>query len=559
LIGCGGLVKWYTTPIQTTQHQTMGQYHSTQDFTDIHTGFGLSTTQQAPPTTQDPGFISRIANLGTGIWGYIASFTVKNPDGTTSVTHVNWNILADGLGGPSGFVTPSVLPTTKEFQDSVLTLTKSRKELNGYEKQENCKELMEKWLEAHPEFTEYQITLEKLLQWENSEFSEAQWEAFYACESLDEMEKFISKVGYPGRGPVMVKKMELLEPDILTIQEMDKYKYFCDELLGYSSSVGDSPYQRVGFSSVGKSRGTKFMVSSTDDYEAYLAKKTHAFVPKLNSTCYSLNPAKKVVSSEEEGSPGEEMPTMDPDEPDDDGSCIFWKTDRFDCLEIDYHLLQSDYENKKGIFKATGVVYAKLQDKKDGTIAHVFSTHLTSGNKEQEEAERVKEIQRVNDFIKDKTCGSDHSQTETDCLADGHYIILGMDGNSYQGFSVGDFDETCNMYSVLQESGLTNYHPLQEDDDDHITWSVNKIRGPISDQVRKIGDYQLDRIDYSATSGNLSQIHNPDQERLELMARSPRYAPTTTDASKKEIYGKMLPNMFNPSDHLPVVVSYKLD
>ena len=114
------------------------------------------------------------------------------------------------------------------------------------------------------------------------------------------------------------------------------------------------------------------------------------------------------------------------------------------------------------------------------------------------------------------------------------------------------------MYSYLTKEGLLNYEPVVPDDDKHITWSVNKIRGPMTNQIRKIGDYQLDRIDYSATSSNLTQVDNLDQERIEQMARSPRYTATTTDMSKKEIYGKMLPNMFNPSDHLPVIASYIL-
>ena len=516
----------------------MGQHHSTEDFNDIRSGLGGGQMRKRAPKHRgeeegESGMINTLTNYTISIWDYITKRTPK------PITHVNWNILADGLGN-DGFVTPTTLPTSAEFQASVLTLTNSRKELNGYESVDNCPELMSAWLKTHPEFNDYQKTLDKLLEWESDSLIDTDWDDFYNVKNLNAMEEFITTVGYPGRGPVMVKKLELVDADIITMQEMDKYTYFVDQLEEYSSSIGEEPYQRVGLSSVSKSRGKELLVSSPSDYEAYLARKDHAFIPKLNSTSYSLNP-KKMEST---------VDSVDPEEPDNDGSCIFWKEDRFNCLEIDYRLLQPEYENKKGIFKATGIVYAQLCDKNDGTIAHVFSTHLTSGNKDKEETVRVGEIQRVNQFIKEKFDNSKGLH--------GQYIILGMDGNSYQGFSAGDFDETCNMYSFLTKEGLLNYEPVVPDDDKHITWSVNKIRGPMTNQIRKIGVYQLDRIDYSATSSNLTQVDNVDQERIEQMARSPRYTATTTDMSKKEIYGKMLPNMFNPSDHLPVIASYIL-
>ena len=132
-----------------------------------------------------------------------------------------------------------------------------------------------------------------------------------------------------------------------------------------------------------------------------------------------------------------------------------------------------------------------------------------------------------------------------------------MDGNSYQGYSRGEFDRSNNMYSQLLKAGLTNYTTLEPDDEESITWSVNKIRGPISDQVRKIGDYQLDNIDYSVTSAKMVQVKNADQEEMERSTRDPKYSEKLDDMDKQEIYNKMLPNITNPSDHLPIVVTYE--
>jgi len=161
-----------------------------------------------------------------------------------------------------------------------------------------------------------------------------------------------------------------------------------------------------------------------------------------------------------------------------------------------------------------------------------------------DEVERVKEISSTMEFIKSKT-------------TDG-YVILGMDGNSYQGFCNGEFDVQTNMYSNLKAYGFKNYDPVKPDDNKYITWSVNKIRGIFSDQIKKIGDYQLDRIDYIAINRNMVQVEDSDQMKQETKARTVRYGPDITDSQKKEIYGKMLPNMLNPSDHLPCVASFEL-
>ena len=565
----------------------MGQTQSTQELQDIFTSFseryqsrepGKANKQQNPlvnPSDGDgesqPTIVNSMIDISTTLWSYfvyLITFPFGEPEASKKVpiTHVNWNILAVGLAA-DGFVTPDVLPATSEFENSVLTLTDSKKTINGYEKMENSKELMEKWGENNPEFDEYQRKLDELLVWETDSFSDQNWKDFYKCETLDEMEEFITAVGYPGRGPVMVKRLDIINGDIITLQEMDKYQYFLDQLENYSSSVGNSQYQRLGFSSVGKSRGKEVMVSNIEDYENYEKSKHHAFIPKLNSNAYSFNGERtpcvyehgqnnaKIVQPTTAAAPASTAPipelptlTVSANEPDNDGSCIFWKSERFDCLEIDYQKLAPEYVCKKGIYQASGIVYAQLLEHGENgssDAVHVFSTHLTSGNKPEEEAKRVQEIQIVIDFIRSKT-------------TDG-YVILGMDGNSYQGFANGDYDSSSNMYSFLQKSGYKTYEPVVADDAECITWSVNKIRGPKSDQIKKIGDYQLDRIDYSVTSNNLTQVENEHQQRLEETSRSARYSTGLGSKEKKEIYGKMLPNMFIPSDHLPVVASYVLN
>jgi len=491
----------------------------------------------------NPGVVNVLVDFSTTILStvlYIVTYPFQRKTTRKKIKVVNWNLLADGLAD-DGFVTPITLPATREFEQNVLTLTDSKKTINGFEKLDNAGDMVESWKNDHPEFAKYQDKLLELLVWHTDAAAD-----FDKCSSRDDMDHYIKNVAYPGRGPVFTKTLELMKPDIITMEEMDKYQYFLENLSGYTSAISDdSQYQRVKFSSVGKSRGEMVAISSTDDYEAYMAQKTHAFMPKLNSNAYSFNNNRtQIPKLEAEQSEAIGKANSNPDEPDNDGSCIFWNKEKYNCQEIDYHRFHPDYELKKGIYKSAGVVYARLVDKSDGTILHVFSTHLTSGNKPADEVERVKEISSTMEFIKSKT-------------TDG-YVILGMDGNSYQGFCNGEFDVQTNMYSNLKAYGLKNYDPVQPDDERYITWSVNKIRGIFSGQIKKIGDYQLDRIDYIATNGNLVQVEDSDQMKQETKARTVRYGQDITDSQKKEIYGKMLPNMLNPSDHLPCVASFEL-
>ena len=373
----------------------MGQTLSRSDINDFETGLS-------------PQFFQNIVGIPSYLWNLLVGSKEIETNSST-ITHVNWNILAEGLTYGSGFVTPDGFPATKQFGESILKLVNASSELRSYEKRENCRELLECWLTENPEFYKYQTQIEKIFYWENKGGKSTDMDSFWKLESIDQLNTYLTSHDYPGRGPVFVKRLELLKPDIITMQEVDKYKYFKDHLVGYSSQVGNSHYTRLPLKEIAKVRGKNCLITKIEDYKSYLESKTHAFIPKLNSTCYSLNKSRAQGEACHDILEWKE----EKDEPDDDGSCIFWRADRFDCLEVDYKMLLPDYENKKGIFKATGVVYAKLREQgEDGKIVHVFSTHLSSGNKIEEETRRIGEIHRVIDFIAEKTRGSNHGSEE---------------------------------------------------------------------------------------------------------------------------------------------------
>ena len=67
----------------------------------------------------------------------------------------------------------------------------SKKTINSYQKMEKSKELMKKWNVDNPEFDNYEEKLDELLVWESDSFSQMDWDEFYNCSTLDELEQFI--------------------------------------------------------------------------------------------------------------------------------------------------------------------------------------------------------------------------------------------------------------------------------------------------------------------------------------------------------------------------------
>ena len=160
-------------------------------------------------------------------------------------------------------------------------------------------------------------------------------------ESIDQLNTYLTSHDYPGRGPVFVKRLELLKPDIITMQEVDKYKYFKDHLVGYSSQVGNSHYTRLPLKEIAKVRGKNCLITKIEDYKSYLESKTHAFIPKLNSTCYSLNKSR---------AQGEACHDILEWKEEKDGQMmgfVFFGADRFDCLEVDYKMLLPTRKTKE--------------------------------------------------------------------------------------------------------------------------------------------------------------------------------------------------------------------
>eukprot|EP00928_Gymnodinium_smaydae_P038842 TRINITY_DN26690_c0_g1_i1.p1 TRINITY_DN26690_c0_g1~~TRINITY_DN26690_c0_g1_i1.p1 ORF type:complete len:671 (-),score=80.09 TRINITY_DN26690_c0_g1_i1:227-2083(-) len=352
----------------------------------------------------------------------------------------------------------------------------------------------------------------------------------------------------PGRGKALVEKIRNMDPDILALQELDHYRFMQDNLrpeyITTKAKHAEARYtMEIG---CGHQKWDKFSETEKDNC---MREPTFARVTKFGSNAQKMHHTKPPKDSAEWN--------------DNDGVAIFWKQTRFNASRID-----KMYFDKKEA-KGGGVVGVLLHDLKAPGGKHyvwAFTTHIDSGNSEKDEAARKT---RMTGPKTDTTRGfAEWLKELTDDVrstigSDAHLgIVLMMDGNSYQGFAQGKVTVKDNMYhDLVNQTGLENFElPLGEADSEEkldiddrsdlpekIAISVNKIRGVDTAQLHKLGEYQLDRIDYMLV--NPTVLEKPIIP-LDVVSRSQEKR-----LSADSPYNYILPNADNPSDHLPLVAT----
>ncbi|CAD7956894.1 unnamed protein product [Amoebophrya sp. A25] len=206
-------------------------------------------------------------------------------------------------------------------------------------------------------------------------------------------------------------------------------------------------------------------------------------------------------------------------------------------------------------------------------------------------------------------------QTEFERYAATYDLVLGMDGNYDQalvGFNyAGDAEGTSGGWQSLQKFGMVNYLESLKNEqrygrrrevcgDDGVfskkdqlhAVTVNKMRGMFSAQVKKWGAYQLRNIDYvmSRRAGALTNTevnaHTPSVTRPAQISLEPEEVVNAQDlmvferaeilhrltedtsieeimklneTAPREFVSQLLPSDRIPSDHLPVVVQFKVE
>jgi hypothetical protein len=183
---------------------------------------------------------------------------------------------------------------------------------------------------------------------------------------------------------------------------------------------------------------------------------------------------------------------------DDDGVAVFWKKDKFDAIKMTL------FEHQKivdGVVSSEASILIVLKHKGSQKLVNVMTTHLPSGAGDENEEKRLNyllgrptgESDDKYQFIEVEQGKSPGDVKELKGglsefvkAMDKDMTIFALDANSQPGESVWkQFTGDMDMKSVwqpylddLSESGDSSRYALV---------SVNKLRGPLSDQPKKVG------------------------------------------------------------------------
>lgn len=411
-----------------------------------------------------------------------------------------WNILADGLSR-DGFVCSPTLSTTNSgtcTSDEFLTMTKIAKNHN----------VMHEVIDLFntPENTE---VYERVLKWEN-------------------------------RWPKVIERIRRQNPDVICFQEMDHYADALDDLkkLGYVSGQaqlvvsddGDGLYPRSTIEYIHSYVPLwKYDYVDAENYEVHLKAQSYAFIPKLNSKArkFSQNP-----------------------DADNDGCAVFWKNDRFDLIGVDFVQFR-----KYGTLEldTDGALCVNLYDSTTSKILSVVTAHLPSGQTRAREEERLDLVEENGTL---RRFAERHARNNP--------TIVSIDANSDPSeVYVSDITEDVKaklpnvwraMHNTDTDQKFKNiWDSYFDPNGDHIVdmldglsrpVTVNKVRGPLSNQPDKIGVHSFELIDHIYF----------DKMHMIGFAKAP-----VQFVKDDNPVMRLIPNDDEPSDHYPVVVDLNYD
>eukprot|EP00308_Calcidiscus_leptoporus_P009039 CAMPEP_0119353770 /NCGR_PEP_ID=MMETSP1334-20130426/2870_1 /TAXON_ID=127549 /ORGANISM="Calcidiscus leptoporus, Strain RCC1130" /LENGTH=444 /DNA_ID=CAMNT_0007367139 /DNA_START=83 /DNA_END=1417 /DNA_ORIENTATION=+ len=294
-------------------------------------------------------------------------------------------------------------------------------------------------------------------------------------------------------------------PDIITLQELDTFE-------GVHERLAQLGYECSGFhaSAFVPAHTVLAETCSTAEYLLHLNLQQLAYAPNYPST------ARKIALRSD--------PTAD-----DDGVAIFWRAAAYTVERISFLPFRVQGNKQSAAVRAT------LRHRCDGTRLHVMCVHLSSGEGAADEMVRLQELRSVHP-------SADVSLLEwVEQSAAEAPTIFCLDANSQPTRK-----EEDTVWKTLRK--LTGVRSVW---DDHFTphgvlksakvpVSTNKMRGPLSDQPRKIGQHACGVIDHVFFST--------------AYVRSRHAWPPLAYSTKAEARRDLLPSLGIPSDHTPVVV-----
>jgi len=493
---------------------------------------------------------------------------------------LQWNVLADGLG-QDGFLSTEFSPirespssNSKKYEASQFVLLVRQAKLDdaksgAIQAMNNLKKAEKKLKKMAPNKSADQTVLQQLKTdiasmkgtIEKSKLVHLKQE----FERSPELERVDTEIlDWNVRYSLMKALLLRTDPDIITFQEMDHLKQFLDDATFssiYTCMVDPNCTYQTPTYGEDKTKDDR----RPENFLPHLLQSKAAFCPKSYSNAYNFRKKRSPLGADL----------------DDDGVAIFWKKDKFQPIELGFlHLPSKPGESKtKG-----GCLAVTLLHKASNQSINVLTAHLPAGDDVGKEQERLATLKNPSAaFVAQRLRRQDNGAWkqviyEANQKFDGiisfvkYYsdrttdqtnprTVFALDTNSRPTFPLDEgktnvwnsIRQGCSKLeciwvqnSFLDDNGNSTKYP--------IVASVNKMRGPSSDQPSKIGEHQLELIDHIFTDAP-SKVVQDDQ------ASGSKYvqmAPVRYPAKEGHAEVSLIPNIAMPSDHLPVVVDIQL-
>jgi len=365
------------------------------------------------------------------------------------------------------------------------------------------------------------------------------------------------------------------DPDIITFQEMDHlHQFINDEEFGkkYTCYVGDNDKNNTSNDYYNPAKyydDKKKDELRSENYLTKLIESKVSFAPKSYS--HAANFRNKRIKKTNDDNDKKTVV-------DDDGVAIFWKKDKFKAIELGFLKFPSSK-------KSEAVIAVVLENIKTEKRINVLTTHLPSGDEKKKEKERLDVLENYDEtwdakrifrtsFGWRKCNYGDFAQQFNGILSFvAHYVkrelydssttIFALDANSRPLFPLVAVDggsKRTNTWNSIHQ-GIPNLDSVwvqsgkllatgESTSSSKFPASVNKMRGPSSNQPNKIGEHQCELIDHIFTNGQESQLIED--------IKGQKMAPILYESREGKAELELNPTQKIPSDHFPVVVDITL-
>lgn len=502
----------------------------------------------------------------------------------TTIRVLQWNILADGLGR-DGFLSTEFVPiressaaNAKKYEaNQFMQLVREAKiedtKSGAIQAMNDLKKAEKRLKKIQPTNVQADVVKQEIATMKDTVSKSKLVNLKQQFEHSPELERVDTETLDWNVRYSRIKALLLrTDPDIITFQEMDHLKQFLEDgtfSSKYTCLLDPHDRYQTPYYSEDASKDSR----RPENYMTHLLRSKAAFCPKSYSNAYNFR--------KKRSRPGAS-------DLDDDGVAVFWKKDRFEPMELGF----LEYPTKEGESKKEGAIAVTLHHQTSNQLINVLTAHLPSGDDAVKEQERLNVLKNPTvDCVAQRLCRQNdgtwkqvsyeanykfdgllsfiHYYTQQDPNQKNPRTVLALDTNSRPTFPLTDASATNSektnvWHSILQGSKLESIWVQTSllDSNGNPTnprypfiASVNKMRGPSSDQPSKIGEHQLELIDHIFTNARNSHVVKDVQinEAIRIALAPLQFA---SKDGKAEV--SLNPSMSMPSDHLPVVVDIEL-